>query len=368
VRNRSVAVLVQTEGSATRALAAEAPLRETGAGRPGTEAVAIGRTFTIDTGASSVQSLAPPSKSERLEGVAFSPSGKMIAAATSESNCVLLFRRGADGRFEDAPFQRLGGLDAPLNYPHDVAISLCEDAELLAVAQRAGAIAIFQRKISDEKYAPEPKFEISGPESTLAFSDGVAFVPPRDDYLAACNLEKGTIAFFRRVSMSPIQFEAEPEFELKHRSIYRPDGLAFSSCGSWLAVANHGDDSVSIFRRGRRMFTRGRIEYGPAPVTVIRDPRFRCPHSVAFSPRTSHLVVTNAGANYFNAYAPERGWLGMRWSESCMLQVAAGDERIFREINMANKMEGGPKGVAISASEVAVCSPEFGIRIYSYRE
>jgi hypothetical protein len=38
------------------------------------------------------------------------------------------------------------------------------------------------------------------------------------------------------------------------------------------------------------------------------------------------------------------------------------------EINSKSKMEGGPKGVAIENHSVAVCSPEFGIKIFSFRE
>ena len=54
----------------------------------------------------------------------------------------------------------------------------------------------------------------------------------------------------RRISLSPVAFEETPEFELKLPSGFDPDGLAFSRCGSWLATANHGKHSVSIFQRG----------------------------------------------------------------------------------------------------------------------
>ena len=101
---------------------------------------------------------------------------------------------------------------------------------------------------------------------------------------------------------------------------------------------------------------------------IIVDPQFRYPHSVAFTPLTNCLIVTNAGANYFNVYKPTRHYLGLRWSQSPMMQVIVHDDDVFRKVNMANKMEGGPKGVAIHGNDLAVCSPQIGIKIYSFFE
>src|SRR5436190_1108882 len=203
--------------------------------------------FEIDS--KFVQRIIPPSPSERFEGIDFSHSGNIMAVATSETNTVLLFRRKADGRFEDAPFRTIGRAPDGLDYPHDVSFSRNDDTELLAVAQRTGAIAIYEKNGCDERDGSAPAFSIGGPQSRLSFSDGVAFVPPKNDYLAACDVELGTILFFRRVSLSPVVFEQTPKFQLKHSSIFNPDGLGFSRCGRWLAIANHGKGSVSVFQR-----------------------------------------------------------------------------------------------------------------------
>ena len=325
-------------------------------------------SFKLETEPMSVQRIAPQSASEGFEGIGFSPSGNVIGIAAANSNAILLFRKKADGRFEDVPYWKIEGPLSRLNYPHDVSFSACGDADLLAVAQRAGAIAIYKKNRDDETYGPEPLLEIRGKESRLSFSDGVAFVPPDNAYLAACNLTRATICFYRRQSLSPLRFQATPEFELSHWSVYRPDGLAFSACGRWFACANHGVQSVSVFRRCRRMFSGSKLRYGPRPVTVIRDPTLHYPHSVAFTPHTNHLVVTNAGANYFNVYEPRRGYFGMGWSQSPVVQRTVGADEIFRRVNAENKMEGGPKGVAIHDGTLAVCNPEFGIEIHSFRE
>jgi DNA-binding beta-propeller fold protein YncE len=324
--------------------------------------------FEFDLSVDSVQTLRMPGGVHRSEGIAFSSSGNIIAIATSDTNTVFLFRRGADGQFESTPYWRIGGPEARLTFPHDVSFAPCGEHELLAVAQRGGSIAIYRRGTDNENYGPEPVFEICGPESRLNYSDGVAFVPPDNDHVAACNLQTGRISFYRKTSISPLRFDLQPVFELRHGSLVRPDGLAFSRCGEWLAVANHGNHSVSIFRRRHQTGSGGKLEYGPRPVTVIKDPGLRHPHSVAFSAETNHLVVTNAGANYFSVFAPTMGVLSMRWSRSPVVQKIVGPDTLFQSINARNKMEGGPKGVATHQASLAICSPEHGVKIYSYRE
>lgn len=325
--------------------------------------------FEIDANDDSVQTLAPPSNSQRFEGIAFSSSGNILAVATSDTNTVFLFRRKADGLFEDTPYWSINGSRSRLNYPHDVSFSLSGDSELLAVALRRGAIVIYENNRANENYGPDPVFEICGPKTRLNYSDGVAFVPPNNDYLAACNLKIGSISFYRRIARSPIGFKLKPAFELRHRSLSNPDGLGFSQCGRWLAVANHGNHSVSIFQRRHRILSGGKPKYGPRPVTVIKDPGLRHPHSIAFTPETNHLVVTNAGANYFSVYEPKSDNVKMQyWSQSPVVQKTVDPDTIFKEVNACNKMEGGPKGVAIHKSSLAICSPEHGVKIYSFRE
>jgi len=160
---------------------------------------------------------------------------------------------------------------------------------LLAVAQRRGSIAIFRDDGLTGRFGSEPAFVISGAGSRLDFSDGVAFVPPLNDHLAACNLKSATISFYRKRSDSPLAFDSSPCFEI-WQGLAEPDGLAFSPSGEWLAVANHGNHSVSMFQRRNRVASPDKFRFGPAPSVIIADPGFRHPHSVAFS-EADHLVV-----------------------------------------------------------------------------
>ena len=322
----------------------------------------------IEASDSSVQHLAPPNRLQRFEGVAFSSTGNLIGVATSDTNTIFLFRRKPGGRFEDTPYATIAGPRSRLNYPHDLSFSSSGATELLAVAQRGGAISIFAKSETNDDYGTEPVFEICGSETKLAFSDGVSFVPPNDDYLAACNLTNRSVSFYRKRPGSSIGFELKPVFELTHNSLFDPDGLAFSQCGRWLAVANHGNHTVSIFGRRNSFFSNGNIEYGPNPTTIIDDPGLRHPHSAAFTPKTHHLVVTNAGANYFNIYRSKKRFFKTRWSPIPVLQQIVGPDSVFKEVNARNKMEGGPKGVALYQNRLAICSPEHGIKIYSFRE
>jgi len=322
--------------------------------------------FEIDADPPFVQLIVPLDATERFEGVGLSSSGDILGVATSENDTVLLFRRKPDGQFEDRPYCTIGGPGSALAYPHDVAFSAC--GQLLAVAQRRGAVTVYERSAAENGYGPVPAFEISGPQSKLAFSDGVAFVPPDDDYLAACNFELATVSFYRRTSRYPIRFEATPEFELHLSSGDGPDGLAFSRDGKWLATANHGSQSICVFQRQNKLLSGGKLRYRRKPVSVIKDPQLRYPHSVAFTPHTNHLVVTNAGANYFCAYKPTAGYFKVDWPARPVLTKITNDDDAFMEINARNKMEGGPKGIAIHEDKLVVSCPEFGIKIYSFRE
>jgi hypothetical protein len=308
-----------------------------------------------------------PRRGQRFEGVAFSPSGMSLGVATADGNEVLLYRREAGGKFESSPYCSLGGSNSTLKYPHDVAFSRTGNTELLAVAHRAGKVAIYARSDEHDNFQPSPTCEIAGSDSGLDFSDAVTFVPPNDDYLAVCNLQTSALTFYARLSQAPEVFQTEPTFLLTHPSLNCPDGLAFSQCGTWLAVANHGNHTVTIFQRSHRIQTGNGLKFEREPITIIQDPQLRHPHSVAFTPR-GRLIVTSAGANFLSVYEPRKRSLSMGWSQLPSFQLITGLESSFRIINALNKMEGGPKGVAVHCGQLAVCSPEFGLKIFNFSE
>ena len=106
------------------------------------------------------QHIPSPSIEEGYEGVAFSSTGDLIAAAAAEANAVLLFRRKSGGRFEDAPCCMLNDL----GYPHDVSFGKLGDREVLAIAQRISGISFYLVGAAAGQVKLEPMFD---PSSTV---------------------------------------------------------------------------------------------------------------------------------------------------------------------------------------------------------
>ena len=167
----------------------------------------------------------------------------------------------------------------------------------------------------------------------------------------------GRAAHFRRYAGFPAQAQ----------DIFHPDGLAFSGCGGWLAVADHGKQTVAIFRRDDARSaadalasTGSRPRSSPIPASAIRTPSPSRPTRPSPRDQCGPILC---------AYAPVRGWFGRSgWSQTPAAQVMVHDDDAFREVNTADKMEGRPKGIAIHGNTVAVCSPQIGVKIYAFRE
>src|SRR5450759_341761 len=164
----------------------------------------------IEAADHSVQNLVPRNNSQRFEGIAFSLSGDVIGVTTADTNAVFLFRRKPDGRFENEPYWSLSGPRSGLDYPHDISFCLAGGTEFFAVAQRTGSVSRYKMDEATGKYGTEPVFRICGPQTRLNFSDGVAFVPPKQNYLAACNLETDLISFYRKTRELPLRFKLKP--------------------------------------------------------------------------------------------------------------------------------------------------------------
>jgi hypothetical protein len=97
-------------------------------------------------------------------------------------------------------------------------------------------------------------------------------------------------------------------------------------------------------------------------LVIVDAPALRHPHSVAFLNGGRQLVVTNAGANYFNLFgiSNPRRRLQPNQSYTSLATETTATEQFFRELNDPNPMEGGPKGVAVRGAELAVCTHEYG--------
>ena len=126
-------------------------------------------------------------------------------------------------------------------------------------------------------------------------------------------------------------------------------GGGLGGCASAARLAKLGHDVTLVERLDHLGGAIGFLEQdgyrwdtGPTSTAlpaVIRDPALCYPHSVAFTPETGHLVVTNAGANYFSVYAPTPDGGGRQWSQAPIVQQIVNSEDEFRAVIQALRDE-----------------------------
>jgi WD40 repeat protein len=301
-----------------------------------------------------------------VEGVAFSRCGRLLALAHAADQRVSVYERrvGSDG-FSSDPVSVIEGRWSGVRYPHDVDFS--PDGQLLVVANRKGKSLTAYRRAPGgaARFSRRPLWAIRGRLSQLRHPDGVKFVPPDGDHLAAVNLTRSTVTFYRRSRLRRSRYASRACFVLEgpETRLKEPDGLSFSDDGGLLAVANHGAGTVTVYARSAHA-----PGYGPAPVAELggHPSSLRCPHSVAFSRGGTHLAVSNAGRRTVAVYRCGQGGdpASGGWSESPVLEIEAFDPATFAAANQRDRREGGSKGLAFGTDCFGVCSPYFGLRVH----
>jgi DNA-binding beta-propeller fold protein YncE len=113
-----------------------------------------------------------------------------------------------------------------------------------------------------------------------------------------------------------------------------PDSIAVSSSGGWIAVSNHYENAVFIYRKGS----------GDRPVGYLRGLGY--PHGLRFLPGNDNaILVADAGAPFVHIFTTSDGsWAGTRLP-SASIEVL--DKPTF-DRGHVNPEEGGPKGLAVS--------------------
>jgi hypothetical protein len=101
-------------------------------------------------------------------------------------------------------------------------------------------------------------------------------------------------------------------------------------------------------------------------VALIADPELRHPHSVAFSPNFNHLIVTNAGGRFVHVFAAQGDAENRSWSQWSGSSLEFCPPEAFEPANNESRGEGGAKGIAVHGGEIAICSPEMGVAIFTY--
>ena len=230
------------------------------------------------------QGLPLEDRAKKYEGVAFSASGNILAVAAAGANSILLFRRGSAGIFEKEPFQTLSGGVQGLDFPHDVSFGQTKSGEVLASVERCGVVSVWllNRETSETTDAPTKRIFLNTPPDQ--YVDAICFLPQDSPYFATANHHTSTISFYKTRLKSQTELHATPETTFFSPFLNGPEGIAFSACGCWLAVANHGNNTVAVFRRLYSSQAGSAPRFDPRPATLISDPEMNRPHSVAFSP------------------------------------------------------------------------------------
>jgi len=277
----------------------------------------------------------------RPEGIAFSPSGKLLAVANATGNRITFYKINENGMsFYNKPFFTLEGASSHLSYPHDVCFSL--DGSHVAVTNSlSNAITIYKK--NDFCYDLKPITTIQGEQSELLHPNSVRYAP-QGNFIAVANLLKNTISFYR---YHGDVYEQEPYqvIESVNHILDRPDGLSFTTDGELLAVTSHDGNAVAIYQQ----VPNSEGLYSQEPVEIIQGEgsNLLYPHSVSFHPTNKYLAVSSAGGkktlNIFQKVSDEFP----RYSHFPAYTVEVYNPM---SIHLQSKQphEGGVKGIAFS--------------------
>jgi len=227
-----------------------------------------------------------------------------MAVCNSESDSLTMYKRKntAEAIYDRKPCCMITDADC-LEYVHDVAFSPC--GKMLAAAAREGqSVSIFVRSEDrPDAFEAKPSWIMRGEESGLGFPAGIAF-HPTGEWLAVANRKNGSgITLYRRHSSSggrnfdSTPFQSITEEELLKHGLAAPHGLDFSPDGKSLIVTHkqffkterpQGESGVSIFQ------WKAKPDVGLDSTPTYTLPYGgSCAHSVAFHPSGEIFAITS---------------------------------------------------------------------------
>lgn len=277
------------------------------------------------------------------EGIAFSPSGNLVAIANAGGSNVLFFQASdcCSTGTKSQPVFVINGLDSPLKYPHDLDFTL--DGEHLAVACPGdNRVIIYKRNVQSGFYEEKPLAVIEGSKGGLLAISAVKYCP-NGNYLGVCDVAGYQIALYHyngeNYDSMPYQVIRAPSDILK-----QPDGLGFSKDGKWLAVTSHGNHSVLIFER---KFLSQEYSNTPAEILKGEETLFTFTHSLCFHPIDDTLIVSSAGGRKTLSLFKKISELVPRYTSSAAQAIEIyNPETIYMQEFYPE--EGGVKGITIS--------------------
>ena len=291
----------------------------------------------------------PIDEDVRTEDLRFSPSGRRIAVASTDGSLHLFAVEPSSRPLEITYQTRLVSSD--LLSPHGVEF-LSEDA--VVVANRHDTIRAFRVPLRNT-WDAETEIDCIGElnsdwfgaqgEKRLLRERAVATGPGSVrrhgcDLLVCCNKLNTVTAHPFTLGQEHVSFGAGRL--VAQDGIEIPDGLAISPDGVWLAVSDHDNNRILVYRR----------EHGEL-ACVLKDNDLKFPHGLCFDRTGDLLFSADAGNRFIHAFQGQGGWTTDQ-SRSAD-RVEAVPMFVFDRTQSAvpehvRPLEGGSKGIDIDPS------------------
>lgn len=301
----------------------------------------------------------------RTEDVRFSPSGRRVVVASTDGSLHLFAVEPSSRPLEVTYQTRL--VSSELLSPHGVEF-LSEDA--VAVANRHDTIRAFRVPLRNT-WDPETEIDRIGEmdsdwfgapretrrlrERSVATGPGAVRRHGRE-LLVCCNKLNTVTAHTFALGENHVSFGAGRIVAQDGLEI--PDGLAVSHDGAWLAVSDHDNNRILVYRLADGTLS-----------CALMDDALKFPHGLCFDRTGNFLLSADAGNRFIHVFQGEGGWMvDQTRSED---RIDAVPLFVFDRTQSAvpeafRPLEGGSKGIDIDPSGrlVAITCRHLLLRVF----
>ena len=145
-------------------------------------------------------------------------------------------------------------------------------------------------------------------------------------------------------------FASKGSYRLLAKGLDVPDGISHSHSGEWIAVSNHHQNAVFMYRNDNS------LDEESEPIGKLRGMFY--PHGLRFSHNDRYIFVADAGAPLVHVYKMDhRRWSGKHFPAYGLRVI---DNETFIR-GQTNPQEGGPKGIDLTNDDrilVVSCEEE----------
>lgn len=139
--------------------------------------------------------------------------------------------------------------------------------------------------------APVSVISAKDPASKLDRPEGIAFTPS-GNFIAVANSLADTVTFYRRIGEGGHMYDTTPSFSIEgpDSQLNYPHDLSFSPNGQHLAVANRQSHAITIYKKSN-----SHDGFDTTPIAIITGEQSRifAPDAVKFSPVENTFVVAS---------------------------------------------------------------------------